>query len=778
MRTMKPEDVALAAFLHDIGKFWWPATGRRRPEEINAWLDYLPSDHSGRPTHLHAAYSAAFVSKFVSDDTLARTVASHHKPSTREEWTVAVADRLASGERQVVTSDLVAPDPGQARILSPFKDDHYLPLMRRSGCANPDLTEKFHPATTSQHAPGTMERAWGAFIADIQALGRGPLTDPGTWMELLREHTARLPAQSPTAKGPYQPSISIFDHSRMSAAIAHVLAGSSLGDDEIQALPLRRDPAMKPFSVVIGDLSGVQAFLYTGSTAKAIRALKGRSFFLQFLTERFSSLARDALGLTPFADLFTGGGRFVLIGPGGLDLTELRIQVEEILLDVFGGQIGFALAETDFGPLDLTAEGQSMGQVLLRAGRKLNTEKRRRFRTSAAGSYDKVFAPYTAANECQVCRAPTENAQQETCVLCEEFISLGTRLRKAKYLIEHTPDRAHPLYRIGRVFEPEEDLLAEPLRSYLENRARILQLNGFDARELAHASALAPSGERPTVGARLLGVRIPEDPYDQTVVPFEELARQSSGDTNHIAIVREDVDNLGTLFHNVPTLSELATLSRSVADFFDGRVTAILDHDDLRDSTYLVYAGGDDLLLAGAWDAAIEAAARVRDEFVRYTGGVRTLSAGIEVVHPRFPLRRGADAAGLAEQNAKALRPEKDAACLLGTPLPWEALGKVRELTDMVAAEVAQGSPRRLVSRLREIWWAYKKGRDELAAEGDCGASLNRAARWYRWRWLLVYSLRTDAGKQAKAIQERLLDEGMEMYLGLVARLSELATRR
>ena len=413
MKALTPEDVALATFLHDVGKFWWPASGGRRPEEINSWLDFLPHDRSGRPTHVHAAYSAAFVSQFVcgeDDDSLAATVARHHKPSTREDWIVAASDRLASGEREFVGPDVPLPDPGQARISSPFSGEHYFPLLRRSLCADLEATEKFHPTQDHQHEAGAMVQAWQDFTEDVKTIGT-PLTDLRIWLELLREHTTRLPAQSPTAKGRYKPSVSIFDHSRVSAALAHILANSPLSDDEIQRLPNNKDTSLKPFALLIGDLSGVQPFLYTGTTARAVRALKGRSFFLQFLTESFASLVREELGLTPFAELYSGGGRFVLICPGKAGLTDLRKKVEQILLEMLGGQIGFAMAREDFGPFDLTAEGGGMGEVLKRAGQALSQEKRRRFRTSASLSYDTVFGPYKASEECSVCRSPIEEGQ-------------------------------------------------------------------------------------------------------------------------------------------------------------------------------------------------------------------------------------------------------------------------------------------------------------------------------------------------------------------------------
>ncbi len=115
--------MALAGFLHDFGKFTQraeggsPASGEMAkgffPQgdflERQATL-LLPKRQDGRPTHLHAAFTAAFLDHFEKwlpqefqkvgwglDEPLMTLAAGHHRPATPLQWIVAEADRLSSG---------------------------------------------------------------------------------------------------------------------------------------------------------------------------------------------------------------------------------------------------------------------------------------------------------------------------------------------------------------------------------------------------------------------------------------------------------------------------------------------------------------------------------------------------------------------------------------------------------------------------------------------------------------------------------------------------------
>ena len=116
--------IALAAFLHDLGKFAERAKIPVNQEtlDINKQL-YCPhpkpfTDARGWYTHVHAAYTGlamdliedylpelkgADFSPFGSwktneaDDSFINAAAKHHKPDTFLQWIIATADRVSSG---------------------------------------------------------------------------------------------------------------------------------------------------------------------------------------------------------------------------------------------------------------------------------------------------------------------------------------------------------------------------------------------------------------------------------------------------------------------------------------------------------------------------------------------------------------------------------------------------------------------------------------------------------------------------------------------------------
>ena len=77
----------------------------------------------------------------------------------------------------------------------------------------------------------------------------------------------------------------------------------------------------------------------------------------------------------------------------------------------------------------------------------------------------------------------------------------------------------------------------------------------------------------------------------------------------------------------------------------------------------VVYSGGDDVFLLGAWDDAVEAAMRIRQCFAAFSCGALTISAGLALVDERYPVRLSADDSGALEERAKKA-PGKSSICV------------------------------------------------------------------------------------------------------------------
>ena len=69
----------------------------------------------------------------------------------------------------------------------------------------------------------------------------------------------------------------------------------------------------------------------------------------------------------------------------------------------------------------------------------------------------------------------------------------------------------------------------------------------------------------------------------------------------------------------------------------------------------IVYSGGDDVFLVGAWDGVLEGARRLREAFRRFCLGTLSISAGITLHTKTYPIRQAALETEDLEQEAKGL---------------------------------------------------------------------------------------------------------------------------
>jgi CRISPR-associated protein Csm1 len=136
-----------------------------------------------------------------------------------------------------------------------------------------------------------------------------------------------------------------------------------------------------------------------------------------------------------------------------------------------------------------------------------------------------------------------------------------------------------------------------------------------------------------------------------------------------------DVDDLGKIFsigleRRGGTFSRVASLSRLLNNFFkncirmlaNGELSEHLPDDMPKVSVgegkreiVVVYSGGDDLFIVGAWNHVFEIAFEIEALFRKYVGENPniTISAGYAIFDPKYPLYRMAEVTGNREEEAK-----------------------------------------------------------------------------------------------------------------------------
>lgn len=124
------QKVALAALLHDVGKFAQRAeVDPEAYRSLSNLHEFAVTDTKGQIAYHHAAYTWQFIEHHLSwltrlgngEGNVAQWAARHHKPTNVWDWIVAEADRLSAGMDRGYTDE--APSGWaavQSALLTPF----------------------------------------------------------------------------------------------------------------------------------------------------------------------------------------------------------------------------------------------------------------------------------------------------------------------------------------------------------------------------------------------------------------------------------------------------------------------------------------------------------------------------------------------------------------------------------------------------------------------------------------------------------------------------------
>ncbi|MBH2042550.1 MAG: type III-A CRISPR-associated protein Cas10/Csm1 [Comamonadaceae bacterium] len=789
--------VALAAYLHDLGKFAERARLDVSKDALAAHkTQYCPfhttdtGGKNGYHSHIHAAYTGlAFdivegnapqliqgdMHPFINraqlqndpgknTDSLINAAAAHHRPETFLQWVIATADRVASGfERDEFDKYNQAKDENtetatgrnhyQARQLSLLEQISLdgqpqkftakqlkwrYPLKALSPAAIfPQLRETCEPAEDDP-AQTEYKTLWQDFLRALQDIPASHRSDWALWLDHFDTawltFTQAIPAA--TAFGT-KPEVSLYDHSKTTAALAtalwrwHEAEGKT---DAAAALHLknRSDWDESKILLIQGDFFGIQDFIFAeGSQTNkaAAKLLRGRSFQVSLFTELAALKVLDALSLPPTSQITNAAGKFLIVAPNTEAVKQaLEAVTQEInqwfLTHSFGlaglGLIGKPASCNDFLKRQ-SSNGQASPFKRLMTGLFADLEKAKlqRFDLTAPGNpvfdvaYPHGVCPYNT-------RLPADTAQ--SAALSRDQITLGASLtRQDRLLIVRDPQALGgnslkklevTVFGYGVAFTPSEDVsgkfgplvqggqllrcwdfsLPENLNDTLWHgyarrfiNAYVPRFTALDVQTSSKYGALEGDVDadalRFDIGKTLNHIAC----EDRTLknVPGKPDTWQGQA---ALMTLKGDVDNLGSIFQQglqEPTFAKMAALSRQMNAFFALWLPAVcaVDFPD----TYTVFAGGDDFFLIGPWHSTQKLAARMAAEFKTYVAHNEkiTFSAGMVMTKPGLPLHTLATQAEEALDAAKGnhlpdAQQRKNALVLFDERVRWPDWSKVQ----------------------------------------------------------------------------------------------------
>lgn len=706
----------LAALLHDIGKFRQRATGRYTKHQEHSF-EFVNNDFN---TFFNPC-----------GETFKNAIRNHHTNGHNLiEKQVILADRLSASEREDEereTEDFVASPLASimSRLLGAEKEHRYK-LTKLNFERDTVIPQETVEVNENDYADW-----WEKFKEEFSKATEDKTYESAhyqTIVALLHKYTSRIPAATPWEKDGKKtiPDISLYDHLRTTAAIAACI-GIELTDadkiDEVLANP--KESEHNICALIKGDISGIQNFLYHIQSDGASNQLRGRSFYLQLLTEAIAHYVLKQFELPITNLILASGGHFFILVPytdSKEKLDTLRQQISQKLWQLHTGDISCMLAGISIKARDFKAE--NFTKKWDDVSKKINERKQQKWsELEAEQMFDNLFEPSDDRTIAE--QEDDEEKKRDPW----QFEKLGRKLRNARYLITYDID--------------ESDILPEPkwhdaINAFgldvdvLEDTSAKPELQGIntvvyrlgDTRFLENINEFQSENSLISYDFRIfkpvIAYRHDTDESDK-IADYDYLANASEG-VNWFGALRMDVDNLGTVFKDKlenATISRHATLSRELRLFFEGYVPKLCkEYNESRDKQILelIYAGGDDLFLVGGWSALPDIAEQLRSEFRHFvTGDHVTLSSGIAIEHRKYPLYQFAERSGEAEDAAKGIDDNKDAITFLQLPMKWKEFAKVREWHEnFTKALTGQDQlPRDILTRLSLIYkdkerWAWR----------------------------------------------------------------------
>ena len=472
----------------------------------------------------------------------------------------------------------------------------------------------------------------------------------GTLFSLLWKYTSTVSSASYLSN----PDISLFDHSRMVAALSICMKDS----DDIQ----------QPIILLKGDISGIQKFIYSEikETDKASKKLRGRSFFIKILSDTLSSYITREFNLYEANIIYNSGGGFEILLPSNDEVKQKLIQIErhinKSLYDLFGVSLQVVLAWGEYATNTLFGEFNKVQDDLTEKLGKKKSQK-------SLSIFENIFPEII------------EDKSEDISGI--NFEEIGTAIPHTSHLIEVQSDEIDKLENKENIINlstfgeywylvNKSEHLEESFFKIKKTNPKYTTLYNIEDSSLGKLAAVTKKyPEIPiALSFKFIATNAPLSKYKENckqqesnkgdeyrLLEFSELAEMNSCGYPLLGVLRMDVDNLGFIFkqglkNKAYSISRLASLSRQMDMFFTRDVDILAKEHKI----YITYSGGDDLFAVGSWVNIIKFAQKVRKKFAEYTTNNSnvTLSAGIAITKSNYPIAKSAKLSGENEDAAKS----------------------------------------------------------------------------------------------------------------------------
>jgi CRISPR-associated protein Csm1 len=534
--------IYLAGMLHDIGKFYQRASGSFDGDENNLKeqskkiADYIcPKKENDRPTHQHVIWTNEFFEQLekslrlfssvkdnddhpfhvnawssdsITDDNIANLASNHHRPATKLQKIITLADWWSAGidrpdnyeeKDNIIKGGLKFSNFKSVPLFSVFNDlkteaqsveavDSY--VFQPGELKLTDVFPQKYTQDDVHDLTKVYAELWNDFSEEIKNL---PFDSFRGFEEslsfLLKKYTWAIPSNTVD-----KANVSLFDHLKTTAAFADCLYVASQHEEYREAFDLAgKYPILKqgyyPVMLLGVDISGIQSFIYDIASNKAAKSLKGRSFYLQLLADAIlmKFYRHQAIEAMSAHVLYAAGGKFFMLLPNTPEVKEAIIEIKnEIDTELWEEHKGRLSVHMDVVPFAYhsqfinnkaiswisirnKSEKLQVGALWKTLNEKLAAQKNRKFVNLIRDDYDAFFNPQDG-------RLKVSGELGQCAVTGDEFQPGNKRIPLVKDSETYVTQSVYNQIKLGQDLKDVDYLIVfkdDPDKDeYLKNRAR------------------------------------------------------------------------------------------------------------------------------------------------------------------------------------------------------------------------------------------------------------------------------------------------------------------
>ncbi|HIQ49770.1 MAG TPA: type III-A CRISPR-associated protein Cas10/Csm1 [Nanoarchaeota archaeon] len=660
--TEKEKIIITAALLHDLGKFFQRADKARKRHE-----SYAEEIVALLPNSLYSNEEKKAIQTIIEYHHFERDKLTLPKELENEIKIVCIADRLSAHEREEKEDEEeIAKNVAKEMLINYFSEEHkflaypiiVIPKLKDNTFFYSNInTWKLHEIEAQNLYLDRIKNDLKEKIKNLKQNSWKDFID--SLLYILQVYLQFVPSDAYKSK----PSISLFDHLKTTALIAHSLISSE----------------NEKLAIVVCEISGIQKFITQKHKKLKIedergyaKLIRGRSFFINLLLDAIWRRIKHEFKLYEF-NLIRAVGSLVVILPYNKNIENSIEKIENeincFLWEKFGDapKVTFGISTIDIKELE---NKKGFFAKIKNAFQHANKRKYY-FPKEMVERISKNISKITISEKdiCKIClRNEKENAitNNEICEICKRLINIGKKLVKIKnkiYIVENKGDISFCFgsfnYNYALTLDRDE---------------KIKEIIFYEKLELEKEIKVP-------IKIKFLPFYAPVDKEKENVLSFEELCKleeckSKENSYSKLGIFKSDIDNLSHLFDSSKELCAKIFKDRESISRYSFSVFLIdyfhfvfVKNLAKKHKIYVVFSGGDDTLIAGRIDNVLKFIHEFYRYYKKYLGKL-TFSAGLSFASHKYPFH---ELSLCANEELSRAKKNKNSFSCFSISISWDA---------------------------------------------------------------------------------------------------------